>query len=145
VAIKCESVYVLATCNLSLAAEEAVNENAQMALIAMAGAAIANIATNILAYLKSRDALLVSRQNGREIRDVHLRINGRLAELLEASVAKARAEGILTGISQEAERQRLALLEQRVTSPPLPQPLESPNVSDSRETRPHPAPDSAAP
>jgi hypothetical protein len=86
-----------------------------LALIAMLGASITSTVAGVLAYLKSRDAVLASQVNTRGIEGVHVLINSQLAqwkaELLahtDAAIAAAFAKGVAHG--EASERERTAVL-----------------------------------
>ncbi len=75
-----------------------MSETAQLALIAMiATVLVPQIVSSWMAYLKSREAVEASKKNAGAIQDLHIIVNNRLTQLLEATAAAKHAEGVIEG------------------------------------------------
>ncbi len=81
-----------------------MNDTVWIALFTMIGTSIASTVAAVLAYLKSRDSLAASANNGVAIKDLHVIVNDRLTKLLETTAAKEHAEGHAEGVAAELQR-----------------------------------------
>ncbi len=75
-----------------------------MAIVAMIGSTIASTVAAVLAYLKSKEAVVKGDQNHDAIKDLHVIVNDRLTQLLATNKALSRAEGREEGVAAELQR-----------------------------------------